>query len=67
MEALFKKPVIDQTGLTQHYRIDLQWLEMNGTDPDHTALKQALLNQLGLELAPGREAIEMLVMEKARD
>jgi len=29
-------------------------------------LKQAVLDQLGLELVPSRESIEMLVVEKAK-
>jgi hypothetical protein len=29
-------------------------------------LKQALLDQIGLELVPGREPVEMLVVEKVK-
>jgi uncharacterized protein (TIGR03435 family) len=65
LEEYFETPVIDQTGLTQNYQIDLQWNERWRQDPNHDALKQALLDQLGLELVPGRESIEMLVMERA--
>jgi hypothetical protein len=64
LEEYFEMPVIDQTGLTQNYHIDLKWNERWGQDPNHDALKQALFDQLGLELVPGREPIEMLVMEK---
>jgi uncharacterized protein (TIGR03435 family) len=59
-------PVIDQTGLTQNYHIDLKWNERWGQDPNHDALKQALLDQIGLELVPGREPVEMLVVEKVK-
>jgi uncharacterized protein (TIGR03435 family) len=31
------------------------------------AIKQALLDQFGLELVPGREPVEMLVVERAKD
>lgn len=55
-------PVINQTGLTQNFDINLQW---NRNDPQHDGLKQALLDQLGLELAPSRQPIEVLVIEKA--
>jgi uncharacterized protein (TIGR03435 family) len=66
LEEYFKTPVIDQTELTQNFHIDLKWNERWGQDPDHAALKQALLDQLGLELVPGREPIEMLVMERVK-
>jgi uncharacterized protein (TIGR03435 family) len=64
----FKLPVIDQTGLTGHYDYQVK-LNAHGNpqflDPD--GLKQALLDQLGLELVPAREAIDLLVIEKAAD
>ena len=66
LESYFGTPVIDQTGLTQHFHIDLKWNERSGDDPDHDALKQALLDQLGLELVPSNMPIEMLVVEKVK-
>jgi uncharacterized protein (TIGR03435 family) len=66
LEGYFGKPVVDQTGLTQNFQIDLKWNERFGGDPNHDSLKQALLDQLGLELVPSREPIEMLVVEKAK-
>ena len=66
LEEYFEMPVIDQTGLTQNYHIDLKWNERWGQDPNHDALKQAMLDQLGLELVPGREPVEMLVVEKVK-
>jgi uncharacterized protein (TIGR03435 family) len=59
-------PVVDQTGLTQNFDIDLTWNEQGGQDSNHEALKQALLNQLGLELVPDSQPIEMLVVEKVK-
>ena len=64
LEQYFDMPIIDQTGLTQHFSIDLKWDERGRRDPDHAALKQAILDQLGLELVPSHEPVEMLVMEK---
>ena len=67
LEGCFGTPVIDQTGLTQHFHIDFKWNERSGDDPDHDALKQALLDQLGLELVPSNMPIEMLVVERAKN
>jgi uncharacterized protein (TIGR03435 family) len=64
LESYFAMPVIDQTGLTQHFSIDLKWNELGRQDPKHNALKQALLDQLGLVLVPSRQPVEMLVVEK---
>jgi uncharacterized protein (TIGR03435 family) len=66
LEGCFGTPVIDQTGLTQHFHIDFKWNERSGDDPDHDVLKQALLDQLGLELVPSNMPIEMLVVEKVK-
>jgi uncharacterized protein (TIGR03435 family) len=64
LEAYFGMPVIDRTGLTEHFSIDLKWNEKGRLDPEHNALKKALLDQLGLELAPSHEPAEILVVEK---
>ena len=66
LEACFGMPVVDQTGLTQNFDIDLTWNEQKRQDFNHEALKQALLDQLGLELVPDKQPIEMLVVEKAK-
>jgi RNA polymerase sigma factor (sigma-70 family) len=65
LQQYLNMPVIDQTGLTQHFNIDLQWRGPGGRGSSNDALKQAVLDQLGLELAPAREPIEYLVVEKA--
>jgi len=70
LENQFKVPVVDETGLTSHYHIDLKWNEPNPDDPNHDALKlaaikQALANQLGLKLVPCQRSVQMLVVEQA--
>jgi uncharacterized protein (TIGR03435 family) len=65
LEDYFEMPVIDQTGLTQNFHIDLKWKVMGKPDLDRDSLKQALLDQLGLELVPSNMPVEMLVVEKA--
>lgn len=65
LEEVFAKPIIDQTGLTQHFHIDLKWDPKARNRIEWTQrIQQAVLDQLGLELVPGRESVEMLVVEK---
>jgi RNA polymerase sigma factor (sigma-70 family) len=66
LEKFLGKPVIDQTGQrgAGNLSIDLQWKELGEQDPNHDALKEALRDQLGCELVPGHQPVEMLVMEK---
>jgi len=64
LERAFRKPVIDQTGLTQHFNIDLRWDARHPRQRE--AIQEAMLKRLGLELVPGRETVELLVVEKAR-
>jgi uncharacterized protein (TIGR03435 family) len=67
MEGQFQKPIVDQTGLGEHLDIDFQWNDADANFHSPVTLKQtsqALLTQLGLELAPDREPVEMLVVEK---
>lgn len=52
--------VVDQTGLNGDFDIDLKW------DSTPQGLKQELLDQLGLEVVPTNEAVEFLVVERAK-
>jgi uncharacterized protein (TIGR03435 family) len=63
LESILQIPVFDQTSIANRFDINLKW---NRNDPQHDSLKQALIDQLGLELVPSREPIEMLVVEKAK-
>jgi uncharacterized protein (TIGR03435 family) len=64
LESEFNIQVIDRTGLTNRFDIDLKWKETDLQHPNLDALKQALLDQLGLELVPGREPVNLLIVEK---
>jgi len=64
LEMFLELPVIDETEIAGRFDIDLQWKENAGRYRDHTALKQVLLDQLGLELVADRWPAEMLVREK---
>jgi len=66
LEGYFGMPVVDQTGLKQNFQINLRWKDLGDQDPEHDALKRALLDQLGLEIVPTNTPIEMLVVEKAK-
>lgn len=67
LENILEIPVIDQTDLTGRYDFDLHWSQPGGyAAPNPEALKQALLDQLGLKLTPATKSIEMLVVEKAQ-
>jgi uncharacterized protein (TIGR03435 family) len=65
LEGYCQLPVIDRTGVTASFDINLTWDEQED-QKNLDGLKQALLDQLGLELVPSREPIEMLVIEKAQ-
>jgi uncharacterized protein (TIGR03435 family) len=60
------RQVIDQTGTTNRFDVKLQ-VQARDNESNEDALKRAVLEQLGLELVPSRESIEMLVVEKAKN
>ncbi len=71
LENCLEVPVIDRTGLGGRFDYDLRWedeLKWDSTGRKHLSnpdgLKAALLDQLGLELVPAREPLEMLVVTK---
>jgi len=59
----FKIPVIDQTGLQGNFAFDLRWNRNGGPEQ----IKPAMVEQLGLELVPSIEPVEMLVIEKVNN
>jgi uncharacterized protein (TIGR03435 family) len=67
LENYLAIPIIDQTGRTNNFDIDLKWSQSDWKRPNPDGLKQAVLDQLGLELVPGHEPVEMLVVERAKD
>ena len=68
LENYFEIPVVDRTGLAGQFDINIKWAERDADwkhrKPD--ALKQVLLDQLGLELVPTNMPVEMLVVEKVK-
>jgi uncharacterized protein (TIGR03435 family) len=64
LEDYFHVPVLDRTGLAGDFDMAATWEEpVQRGNPD--GLRAALTDQLGLELAPSREPLEVLVIEKA--
>jgi uncharacterized protein (TIGR03435 family) len=66
LEMFLHTPVVDETDLKGRYDFDFGWNERGEQDPNHDALKEALLEKYGLEIVQDRRPVEMLVMEKAR-
>ena len=60
LEEILKKPVIDETRLTNRYDFQLLWNMETSGETDPIKLAGALRGQLGLELAPARRAVEVL-------
>ena len=65
IESTLAIPVVDRTGLSGNFDFDLQWRWTNGGS-ETEAFKQAILDQLGLELVPTNALIERLVVEKMK-
>jgi len=65
IESNMGQPVLNETGLSGNYDLQLQWKPKLG-ESEKEAFRRALLEQLGLELVPDRAPIEELVVEKLR-
>lgn len=77
LEYRFGKPVLDRTGMTNHSGLVVDWdfnrihipkgyFFAQAMREHNETLKQALHDQLGLELVPSREPVEVLVVEKVK-
>jgi uncharacterized protein (TIGR03435 family) len=64
LERIFQMPVVNETGLTGSYNLDLRWKVETDPNANQEAVKQALVEQLGLELVPAHKPVEMLIVEK---
>ena len=59
-------PIVDETGLTGSYNLDLGWKVKTDPNANQEAVKQALIEQLGLELVPAHKPVEILIVEKVQ-
>jgi uncharacterized protein (TIGR03435 family) len=66
LENQYKLPVLDHTGLTGRFDIDLTWDQPDFQTPNPDALKQALADELGLELVAAKEDVEMLIVQGSK-
>lgn len=66
LERIFQIPIVDETGLNGSYNLDLRWKVKTDPNANQEAIRQALIDQIGLELVPAHKFVEMLVVEKVR-
>jgi uncharacterized protein (TIGR03435 family) len=64
LEQQLKKPVIDETGMSGDFDIELTWKNSGHPVEQTERITQEVRKQLGLELTPAQRPIEMLVVEK---
>src|SRR5208282_5250607 len=62
LQSHFDKPILDRTGLTGNYDGALAVIWDDGTSQSD-AIMQTLPVQLGLALTPGREPLDLLIVE----
>lgn len=60
------RPVIDETGLTDAYDVEVHWNAKLQGDALRNEIQRLMREEYGLALSPARRAIEMLVVEKAK-
>jgi uncharacterized protein (TIGR03435 family) len=74
LQSMLGRPVLDGTGLTGSYDIDLQWAAMDlhadeaaSTKPsDGPSLFTALQEQLGLKLVAHKEKFDVVVVDQIK-
>lgn len=72
--VMVSKPIVDKTGLTGAYDIDLQWdptglavePAVNGKPSEAPSIFTALEEQLGLKLVPHKEKFDVSVVDQIR-
>ena len=64
LEGRLGKPVLDETGLTNHYDFEPKWADAANERPKPESLLEAAREQLGLELKPATRSVEVLVVEQ---
>jgi|SRR5947207_1567197 len=65
LETNLRTPVVDETGLTNNYDFELKWSQENEGKAQPELIRQAVQDQLGLQLTPGRRQVELVVVDRA--
>ncbi len=70
LSSQLSRTVIDKTGLTGEYDVNLEWnpdltAPENGIAPEGPSIFTAVQEQLGLKLEPGKGPVEVLVIDHA--
>ncbi len=58
--------MINETELTQKYNGSFRWQHQSDPAAELKEVQNVLVTQLGLQLVPRREPVEMLVVEKVQ-
>ncbi|MBI3878301.1 MAG: TIGR03435 family protein, partial [Verrucomicrobia bacterium] len=66
LENRLGKPVVDESSLSGGFDLQLTWESDGRDDLNPAGLMKALREQLGLELVLAKRAVEVVVVEKAR-
>ena len=72
LQSMVGRPVLDRTGLTGTFDIDLRWdgaetgAKPESVAADATSIFTAVQEQLGLKLEPGRSAFDVVVIESVQ-
>jgi uncharacterized protein (TIGR03435 family) len=62
---ILDRSVVDKTGLTSFYDMTLNWSDGSTESSDAPSLEAALVEQMGLKLAPSRGPVSVLVVDQA--
>jgi len=60
---LLDRPVIDKTGMTGYFQIQLAFSPADSAGPDSPDVFQAVQEQLGLRLVPAKGPVDVLVID----
>jgi uncharacterized protein (TIGR03435 family) len=64
LEGHLGLPVFDRTESTANCDVMLEWNAQTNAKSEEETIRQAIAAQLGLRLVPGRESVEVLVVER---
>jgi uncharacterized protein (TIGR03435 family) len=64
--VIYNRPVVDETGLTSLYDLNLSWEVSGNGRKDLENFQRSLREQAGLTLVPARRQVEMLVVESVK-